>query len=176
MVTLALPDAPPRAATRTVAEEISRTTRLIQSLRNSVAERASVGDRASHLLLLPLHKSGPLRVGELAAMVHVDASTVSRHVTELLRLGLVRREADPADGRASRLVITPAGERTSADINTRRVAFHAGLLAQWSDDHVDALATLLGRYNDDLAAEMDRLAVTSYAPAPAAPSREAVPA
>lgn len=183
-----LAPAPPASGAVTaaglVADEVARTTRLVQTLRTTVAEAGTVGDRACHLLLMPLLKCGPLRVGALAALVHADASTVSRHVAELLRLGLVRREADPVDGRASLLVVTDTGRQACGTMRERRDQFYAALLSSWADRDVRSLTRLLARCNDDLAAALDGLtdritaerASPPAAATPTDPRPEALPA
>jgi DNA-binding MarR family transcriptional regulator len=50
-----------------------------------------------------------LRMQELAGRVVLSRSRVSRVVDEMVRAGLVRREADPSDGRAAFAVATDAG-------------------------------------------------------------------
>lgn len=51
---------------------------------------------------------GPL-IGELAVYAVVEQSTLSRALVQLETNGLVRRETDAADSRATRIHITPAG-------------------------------------------------------------------
>jgi DNA-binding MarR family transcriptional regulator len=50
-----------------------------------------------------------LRMQDLAARVVLSRSRVSRVVDEMARAGLVRREPDPADGRAAFAVVTDEG-------------------------------------------------------------------
>ena len=87
-----------------------------------------------------------MRSRDLAEALYADPSTVSRHVAQLVDLGLVRREADPDDGRATLLVITDAGrERVESMRATRRLAMQDAL-AGWTDDEMDSLTTLLDRF------------------------------
>lgn len=87
-----------------------------------------------------------MRSRDLADALHADPSTVSRHVSQLVELGLVRREADPDDGRATLLVITDSGrERVEAMREARRSAMR-GALAEWSDSEMETLTTLLDRF------------------------------
>ena len=80
-------------------------------------------DRAALVLLFPLARLGPLRQGALADLVHADPSTVSRHVAVLVEQGLVRRVADEADGRATRLVVTDAGRAALDALRAEREAY-----------------------------------------------------
>ena len=61
---------------------------------------------SAHVLLRCLAHEGPMRAGALAEMLQSDPSTVSRQVAALVKDGLLERQADPADGRASLLVLT----------------------------------------------------------------------
>jgi DNA-binding MarR family transcriptional regulator len=60
--------------------------------------------------------SQPQRMGQLAQKLRCLPSTVTALAAELIEMGLVRREADPVDRRASRLVLTDKGQelRTSS--------------------------------------------------------------
>ncbi len=54
--------------------------------------------------------------GAAAGRLRLDPGTVSRLVSRLERLGLVRRKPDPADGRRHRLTLTARGEDLNAQI------------------------------------------------------------
>ena len=69
-------------------------------------------DTGSFWLLKTLAASGPLRVTDLAACANLDVSTVSRHVAQLHSAGLIERTPDPVDGRAQRVKLSAAGQRT----------------------------------------------------------------
>src|ERR1700752_219491 len=62
--------------------------------------------------LSTVERSGPLRLGDLAAAGGIAASTLTRLVAVLAGLGYVERFADPKDARASTLAITPKGHET----------------------------------------------------------------
>ena len=53
--------------------------------------------------------AGPARISELNRHVLLSQPALSRLVDRLADRGLVRREADPADGRGVRLALTEAG-------------------------------------------------------------------
>lgn len=60
-------------------------------------------------LLSHVVKLGPLRAGELAAAMQLEASTLTRNLQPLLRDGLLTMQPDPADARSRLVVATPAG-------------------------------------------------------------------
>ena len=73
------------------------------------ASRSTSGDGvewAAYGLLFQLVNDGPRRSSALAETACVDPSTVSRQVAQLVKAGLVERQSDPEDGRASLLVAT----------------------------------------------------------------------
>src|SRR6266700_4409350 len=74
-------------------------------------------------ILVPLFEEDSLRIGELARRARLSKQTMTTMVRLLERDGLVRRERDPADGRAFRVVLTararrfePVVERTLEDL------------------------------------------------------------
>ncbi|PSL51791.1 DNA-binding MarR family transcriptional regulator [Saccharothrix carnea] len=95
------------------------------------------------------HPSG-CHAKELAARAGLDPSTVSRAVAALVAHGLVERRADPADGRASILVVTERGRAALADAREFYDRLLGRALADWSTEEVEALTTALGRLTTDI--------------------------
>jgi DNA-binding MarR family transcriptional regulator len=62
-------------------------------------------------ILVPLFEEDALRMGELARRARLSKQTMTTMVRLLERDGLVRREPDPEDGRASRVVLTEKARR-----------------------------------------------------------------
>src|SRR5918911_4010796 len=84
----------------------------IHALRHVRREDPASGLSAARLSALSvLVFAGARTLGELAAAEHVRPATMTRIVQALEREGLVRREADPDDGRVTRLHATAKGER-----------------------------------------------------------------
>jgi MarR family transcriptional regulator, organic hydroperoxide resistance regulator len=74
-------------------------------------------------ILVPLFEEDGLRMGELARRARLSKQTMTTMVRLLEREQLVRRERDPDDGRAFRIVLTskarsfePVAERTLAEL------------------------------------------------------------
>jgi DNA-binding MarR family transcriptional regulator len=57
-------------------------------------------------VLLPLYEEDGLRMGEIAARARLSKQTITTLVRRVIRAGLARREDDPGDGRAARIVLT----------------------------------------------------------------------
>jgi DNA-binding MarR family transcriptional regulator len=85
--------------------------RLLRSLRHAVRDNNSL-QPTQILVLTQLISTGPMRVGELATRVPCSQPTATVAVSSLEQAGYVRREPDPADGRASIVVVTDAGRET----------------------------------------------------------------
>jgi len=132
--------------------QVSRLSRLLQRLKNCTPSPSH--DRSANILLLVIHREGPLRVADLAGACYLDASTVSRQAAELVGDGLLRREADPVDGRASLLALTGAGQRQVAELMRRRREFFEHVVADWDAPDLDAFLALLTRFVDDVEARV----------------------
>ncbi|MGD9531699.1 MarR family winged helix-turn-helix transcriptional regulator [Pseudonocardia sp.] len=110
------------------------------------AEHPDAVERATYHLLVQLVKCGPQRSSALAEAVHSDPSTVSRQVAHLVRLGLVARAADPADGRATLLAATDEGRRVFEENRRVRIERVAAMLGDWTPDERHTFADLLARF------------------------------
>ena len=95
----------------------------------------------------------PRRVTELAGCANLDASTVSRHITQLDRTGIVERIPDPDDRRAHQVQLTALGRQLLQDGFARRRELLGRALADWDPDDVAQLDRLLER----LVADLDTL-------------------
>lgn len=60
-------------------------------------------------LLMSLNRPEPPRMGDVAALLAMDRTTLTANLKPLERRGLVDTSADPADRRARLLRLTPAG-------------------------------------------------------------------
>ena len=101
-------------------------------------------------LLKTVGAEGPMRVTELAGCSNLDTSTVSRHVAQLDRAGLVERTPDPGDRRAHRIELTGLGRDTVQDAFRRRRALLSRGIGSWDARDVAQLDHLLGRFVKDI--------------------------
>jgi DNA-binding MarR family transcriptional regulator len=115
--------------------------------------RAGVAlDRAATTLLRQIDSSEPLRLGELAARLGVEASHVTRQAQQLEKVGYVTRVADPDDRRAQRIQITPAGRDAVDRIRTVSCRGMERALADWTPEELGQFATMFHRLLDDFLA------------------------
>ena len=113
-------------------------------------------DRAGAALLYILYAEGaPLRVPGLAEMLGVDAPTVTRKVQQLEREGLVTRQADEADRRATRIALTSAGRQVLESVLGARRAWFDRLLEGWDERDLAAFASMLDRFTLTLERDVE---------------------
>ena len=147
----AVHDDPAMQRSAALNRHIMQLTRTMQTIKSHVAATASDGvSWATYILLLHLTTGGPQRAKALAEAVCVDPSTVSRQVDQLVKLGLVERQADPSDGRATVLAATPEGYAVHRRMHERRDAMLTGVMREWEAADVVQLTDLLGRLVGDL--------------------------
>jgi DNA-binding MarR family transcriptional regulator len=137
-----------------VADEIgSALIRLIRLVERKQAQRYAGNpdavERATYHLLVHLVRGGPQRAVALAEDVHSDPSTISRQVSQLVKLGLVERTADPQDGRATLLAATAEGRRVFEENRRLRNEQLAALLSGWTGDDRRLLGELMTRFATD---------------------------
>lgn len=107
-------------------------------------------ERAAYVVVSRLGDVGAMRLSDLAANLGLDISTVSRHVAQLERDGLVDRRPDPTDGRSTILDVTSKGEEALERVRQARRIGLAKLLNDWSADDLGDLAGSLERLASDV--------------------------
>jgi DNA-binding MarR family transcriptional regulator len=127
-----------------------------RELRRGAAMRAlrghlfGFGDEALHPAQLDclevLVQHGPCRMGELADVLRVDASTVTRTLQPLLADGLVERGETSADARAKVVRPTPAGHARYERLAAQRRAVLTDILRRIPQDDRTQLASLMGAF------------------------------
>jgi DNA-binding MarR family transcriptional regulator len=107
-------------------------------------------DRALFPLLIGMERKGPIGVVELAELVGRDYTTVSRQISKLHGLGLVRRCPSKTDNRVREAAITAKGKEMTSALDAARERMAAILFAKWSKRDLHDLARLMRRFADDL--------------------------
>lgn len=125
---------------------------LIAKFRSRIRKRVTLVhpelQPAGYQILSTLVRCGPAHGRRLAEMLDMDKSSVSRQVTAMESLGLVEREADPADGRAYFLVASDDARKRIAEMRTADQAVLRAQLRNWADEDVPKFAELLARINE----------------------------
>jgi len=91
-------------------------------------------------------RDGSVRVGDLARALRITVGATSKLVDRIEAAGLIRRELDADDRRASRVALTDAGRQSLAEASTTYTAELASVLdATLTADEQQLLHTLVRR-------------------------------
>ncbi|HEY1617277.1 MAG TPA: MarR family transcriptional regulator [Streptosporangiaceae bacterium] len=114
-------------------------------------------DRAGYLAMRTLDDLGPASANALAQALGLDASTVTRQVAALERLGFVERRANPADARSSSIALTGQGREIMAEVQLERRRHIEDLVRGWESEGRAGLGATLARLNGALVDAVSRL-------------------
>jgi DNA-binding MarR family transcriptional regulator len=139
----------------------------IDALVTALYEVATISRRLTHddpvepaaaRVLAHVRRLTDPRPSELAADMKLDLSTVSRHVRALETSGHLTTRPDAHDRRAQRVVLTDDGSDAVDQVVRNRCAAVQRAVSHWDPADRSALATLLHRLGEELAADQARLA------------------
>lgn len=158
-----------------IERALARMAHLLTRARRhdrAVAESGVPVDRAGVPLLRALADAAePMRPGELAVLLAVEAPHVTRLVQRLERSGYVERVPDPVDRRAHRVRIRPEGCEAVDCIRAVGRRWMDGALAAWSPEDRERLAALVHRMVDDFDRYGEGDAATASDPFGASPEQ-----
>ena len=125
----------------TAARFQNLATRLLRQAR--LLDEGSSLTSAQYSALSTLYSNPGLPLTELAVLEYVSHPTMSRIVATLVKQGLVAREADAYDRRATRLSLSEDGAAAYRRVYDRRLKLIGALLSRLQPDTVaDLLAAL----------------------------------
>jgi len=93
-------------------------------------------------VLWRLQGEGSTTLGELAASLDVSPRNITGLIDHLEEDQLVERFPDPDDRRATRVRLTPAGERKLRDVQAEKVTARTTILAGFVEDDLNQLRHL----------------------------------
>jgi DNA-binding MarR family transcriptional regulator len=150
-------------------ENVMAVERAMVAIRRSQTRRAlgrlsegrddGVGSSAADVLdaIDAAEQAGaPATVSRVAATLNVDQPRASKLVAAAVEAGLVRREADQADGRRAPLVRTERGDALFEEMHRFRRSIFATAMSDWTDADRAAFARLLTRFVESLAGITER--------------------
>ena len=133
--------------------ELVRFTRTARRAGRRTADLLSPGlDASGYALLVATDRLGTAHACELADLLGVDKSTVSRALASLVDRGLVERTADPVDRRAQVVALSAHGRERLQAARAEHSADLARVLADWSPADLDSAVRVVSRLSDGLAA------------------------
>lgn len=99
-------------------------------------------------VLFIVHHSGGIRMGDLAAKLHVAPRTVTDLVDGLERDGFLHRVPDPRDRRASLLELSEFAKKDFDRISAMRKAFVEEIFSPLSNAEKESLIALLSKLRE----------------------------
>jgi len=126
-------------------EEVARLRIALTRIARTMDREVEGGGltRTQLWVLGTVTRLGPLGLGELAELEHLNPTMLSRIIGKLGDAGLVRRVADPDDRRAAKVEATKAGRALHQRRRAERTRLLAELLAQVPQSDADALLGVL---------------------------------
>ncbi len=128
-----------------VLSRVNRLARRLERARREVFGRSDLESWEWDVLAALRRAGAPYRLSpkHLLRETYVSSGTMTNRIDRLVERGLVRREADPGDGRGILVTLTEEGRmRTDAAI-TRLVDIEAEILSALPRAERERLATLL---------------------------------
>ena len=111
--------------------------RLSRRLRQQTAGDVTASQISA---LATIAKHGEVSLGELAAIERIAPPSMTRIAARLEEQGLVERRVDASDRRVARVAVSQAGQDLLAETRTRRDAFLAARLQDFTPEEQDLLA------------------------------------
>ncbi len=151
----ALPDADvPRLSRGCTALKVRQLSRRVSQHFDRVIAQAGL-KTTQYSLLSTLCRNGPMRPGDIAAALHMDASTLTRNLQPLVGQGWI--ENGPGDdGRSRRVAVTDAGRNKRAEAQRAWKRAQTALNLRLGETTVAELHALIDRCMEQLDGDADR--------------------
>lgn len=137
------------AAFNPVGRELVFTAKALREAFEDALESTG-GSLGTWIILSALSTEGVVSQSALASHAHLEGATMTHHIDQLEKLGLVRRVADPADRRVRKIEPTPEGVALHKRMLAEAKKFEAKTFAGVTDDERAQLAQLLERIRTNL--------------------------
>ncbi|WP_372734143.1 MarR family winged helix-turn-helix transcriptional regulator [Nocardioides sp.] len=138
-----------------ISDSVARIIR-ISSSRAAFATQSDIAgvslSQPAYALMRVMIDRGPVSMGELARMTHMDLGMTTRQVGSLVEAALATRSQDPEDKRVALVSATPEGRRVAGALQELRRRHLHSALSQWSSASIEDFDRLLQRFIDDTVA------------------------
>jgi DNA-binding MarR family transcriptional regulator len=144
------------AAGRTILDAMQDITRrsapAVSDVTKKIRRIHGVTVNPSLFRILGELGDGASRSTQLANAVGVSQSTMSLHLRELQRNGLITRSQDESDSRSSIIQLSDKGRQVWGMVEDLRESVFGRVFTGWSAEEVSTLANLLVRLRDETVA------------------------
>lgn len=133
--------------------ELVRFARTARSAGVRAADVLSPGlEQSGYALVIAIERLGQAHACELADLMGLDKSTVSRLLASLDHRELIERTTDPADRRAHVVSLSERGRARLAAARDEHSADLAHALADWTPEEIGDAVRVISRLSDGLSA------------------------
>jgi len=98
-------------------------------------------------MIVAIHSHGSITVKQLAQVLCVKAPTVSARVDKLVEMGLLTREANPADRREVFVRVSPKESEFIRELERRKLQAGVALVEKMGPEHARMWRTVCERIN-----------------------------
>jgi DNA-binding MarR family transcriptional regulator len=132
---------------RSLVQELFGLAAGIEAVTAGFAAMIGLSSPQYSILVSVRHLEGPQPVGitKLARYLRLSAPFVALEVAKLVRLGLLRKEADSKDGRRVQLTVTPKGRERLAKLAPDQAQVNDIIFQNLSTEEFKELRRLLGK-------------------------------
>ncbi len=124
-------------------ESLLESAQFLKRKVGGPAHLASIDITASQWLVVAhIFRSEGCTTKDVALALHMTGSAVTQLVNALVAKGYVKRERDPEDGRAHRLVLSAKSKKGMATFKRRRIAMMLKMFDALSDREFAAYVSL----------------------------------
>lgn len=136
------------SAVRGIEYELRTLVRRIRLSKAEVARKIHEEmPPSTYTVFVVVAEHQPTRAGEIAEVLDMDKSVISRHLATLTELGLIRRDCDPDDRRSHTVSLTELGVGKVREAIAMRWEDISARLEGWTRQDLDAFVAQLQRFN-----------------------------
>ncbi|SMC96513.1 MarR family transcriptional regulator [Rhizobium sp. RU36D] len=138
--------------TTSIARSMTRMRLLIgrRFIGRLAIRKMGAGLELSHIdvigIIRRLSQKQEVTIGAIAEQMHIDPSRGSRVVADLVRRGVLQRQASQEDARRTIVTLTPDGYRLLAQMEEVKMEAVASILADWPEQDMADFARLYERF------------------------------
>lgn len=123
---------------------------FLMRLLEALARRRNYPLERAHYLLLLQVESDPKKINDLANILALDATTVTRQVTAMQKQGLVTKTSDKQDRRITWVTATEQGTVLANEMNAIRIQRLDEIFKEWPESDKKDFSKMLERFNQSL--------------------------
>ncbi|WMT40961.1 MarR family transcriptional regulator [Paenibacillus sp. D2_2] len=107
-------------------------------------------DQVTALILDYCHTHEAVRASDIAAVLEVNPSSITRRIQALEQDGVIRLTKDPADQRSVLISVTSDGKRLLDTLTEQATHLFSSIIGHWDADDIQDITNLMSRFSNEL--------------------------